>query len=72
MNPIEGGDESFVMLNMIPLSMAGQVAEENNQDPKKKIKIYVSSNTVQKFNHAQGPDCKTILSAFPTGSAGHS
>ena len=30
MNPIPGGDESFVMLNMIPLSMAGQVAEENN------------------------------------------
>jgi len=38
MNPIEGGDESFVMLNMIPLSMAGQVAEENNQDPKKEDK----------------------------------
>jgi len=36
MNPIEGGDESFVMLNMIPLSMAGQVAEENNQGPQKR------------------------------------
>jgi len=35
MNPIEGGDESFVMLNMIPLSMAGQVAENNNQEPVK-------------------------------------
>jgi len=35
MNPIEGGDESFVMLNMIPLSMAGQVAENKNSEPAK-------------------------------------
>ena len=38
MNPIDGGDESFVMLNMIPLGMAGDIAKENNSQPAKEDK----------------------------------
>jgi len=40
MNPIEGGDQHFVQLNMIPLNMAGDIAKENNQDTKKEEKNF--------------------------------
>lgn len=36
MNPIEGGDETFVMLNMIPLSTAGDIATGNEPKPEDK------------------------------------
>jgi HK97 family phage portal protein len=39
MNPIEGGDQHFVQLNMIPLNMAGEFAKENNE-PKKEDKAF--------------------------------
>ncbi|MBW2365984.1 MAG: phage portal protein, partial [Deltaproteobacteria bacterium] len=35
MNPIEGGDESFVMLNMVPLTMAKENIEKQAEKPEK-------------------------------------
>jgi len=39
MNPIEGGDQHFIQLNMIPLDMASEIAKDNSQanepEPKK-------------------------------------
>jgi HK97 family phage portal protein len=35
MNPIEGGDQSFVMLNMVPLDKAEEMAEKQLEEPKK-------------------------------------
>ena len=34
MNPVEGGDQHFVQLNMIPLNMAGTFATPDNQENK--------------------------------------
>jgi len=45
MNPIEGGDQHFVQLNMIPLEMAGEFAKESKDsdiDKKKEDKSYRS------------------------------
>ena len=35
-NPIEGGDQHFVMLNMVPLDQAGKVQQLNTEEPPEK------------------------------------
>jgi len=48
MNPIDGGDQHFVQLNMVPLNMAGEIVKDNNQ-PKKEDKAsreYRSKNSI--------------------------
>lgn len=61
MNPVEGGDENFVMLNMIPLSQAKDVSMPGDEEPenepepdtKSSLKSFFSEKRAKKISEAK-------------------